>query len=291
MPAQYLPLSTRNEIADQVNKMEEAKNHPDAWKRIGDKQKFAQRIEGEKARLASLTPPDTTGEEKDKLKARLGQLQAAMVSGSSSVAAMPSEMDMEKCPAGAVGRHTEWESFWKTHTLDAGGNPIRVNPRNPSDPKAAIWEIKDLRRTLFKEREEHDPDVGSIEMFRPKNERGLGAPSLIDHEKLSYQAMPQRLSYEQYMALFPDYQPPAHAAFLYQGGAQPTSGSSKDAVPFSAVQPAAEQPGKYLTCQATTKKGSKCNRPSVSKNKPWCVAAGHKDQFVPPKPQADDEEV
>ena len=287
MPAEYLPLAARTEIQAQVDQLQAAKDSPIAYAKIADKDKFNKRLSGEKARLESLTPPDTTGEEKDKIRARISMLQAAMISGNGKVSAMNTQMDQEKAPAGAVGRLNDWDQYWKHHTLDPNGNPIPVDPRIPGSPKAGVWEIKDLMRTLNKEREEYDPEVGSIEMFRPKQERG--GPSLIDHDKLSYQAMPRRLTYEEYMALFPDYQPPPHAAFLYKGGPEPMTGKSEDAPPVPAT---AEGPGKYLTCQANTKKGRKCNRPSVNRNKPWCVAAGHKDQFIPPTgpPEAEDEE-
>ncbi len=265
----YLPHAARTELGRTAKDMEAAKSQPQAWEKVQNKEKFEKDLASEKARLEALTPPDITSDaQRDALVSRSKMLQEALVKGNSKIPAMPSEYDMWKTPAGAVGRHRAWEQGWTSHALAPDGTPVRVDPSQPDQPQAAIWEYKDIQRTLGKDSEEMDLEVASIEKIRPVHSKA----SLIDAPSVTY-AQNSAMSYAEYVKQFPDFVPEANIAFMYA----PMFGVLNGVVMRTAAHPlcvaGTVKPGPCLApepkapaepCKATTSRGSRCKRDATS---------------------------
>ena len=154
MPAKYASIKVRDNFSNRIADMDACKKMPVAWEKIQNKEKFEDDYTKTKTQLEAVTPPDTSGTERDNLKRRLTQLQEALVNGNSVVPPMPSHEQMWKSPAGSVGQHISWESYWKNHTLDANGKAIAIDKK--VGQRGAVWEMKDALRTFNKEREGED---------------------------------------------------------------------------------------------------------------------------------------
>ena len=167
MPARYASISTRENISKVVGEMEECQKNPMAYAKIQDKAAFTKRLDTSRQQLETITPPDTTGAEKDKIVKRLGLLKDAFVKGNGTAPRALSVAELWKCPAGAPGSAIQHEQYWKTHNLDPNGDPVRVDPRKGQ--LNGIGEMKDLCRMLGKDAERDDPDVANLDVFRPSD--------------------------------------------------------------------------------------------------------------------------
>ncbi|MBI3983848.1 hypothetical protein HY346_00960 [Candidatus Microgenomates bacterium] len=225
------------------------KANPISWQGVQDKPGVLKRLKEHKERLEAVTPPDLTGDQKKKSIERLGLLRHAMVKGGTGAMPMPSETQMWKTSAGAIGQLAAWENYWKDHTLDPNGKPVRINRRTQ---KAAIWEVKDLQRVIDKDMEQYDPDVASIEKFRPQQD----SPPLAEVPSRSYGLSPQ--ARENYDAVFPDHQPTDVEAKLAEAKSQLIT---------------------WERCQAITAKGVQCPGKTLRPDVPYCIVPEHKKQF------------
>ena len=194
MGQKFATIEVRQKLAKRVQDCKEAKADPYAYKQIQDKQHFNSELEKLETTLESVTPPDTSGTEKDALKSRLSMLREAMVNGSEVVVPpMPSYRQSWDNSSGTPGKILAWNTFWKHHTLDGKGNIVKSDRG-----KGAIWEAKDKLRTFNKEREDEDPDAASLEQWRPRDT----ADSFIDLPRKTF-SMP-KAGYDE---AFPDHEP------------------------------------------------------------------------------------
>jgi hypothetical protein len=133
----YLSHREVSELADDVKGIEETLGNPTA--KIEDRQAVIKQLLRVKGDLEGLQPPDTTPEQRTELAKEERELREAWTVG------MPSQAEMRKSPAGALGKHMAWE---------------KLN-------KARIRRWKNVMRVLHKG--DDDPDLSNIERFRGTN--------------------------------------------------------------------------------------------------------------------------
>ena len=250
MPARYATLNVRDGMSRSIAEMDAAEVNPIAWEKIQEKDKFKQRKKELKANLERITPPDIESANRKPLLTRFQQLKDALVKGNSNVSPMPSREQMWENHAGDTGQNTSWETYWKTHTLDDNGNPVKIDAK--AGGRGGVFELKDLMRSLGKEAEAEDPDVANLERIRPDK----GRISLAErHSPMSF-----GLSLEakaKFDDAFPDHEPTpvekkiATAKRVYDGP----------------------------TCEAKKKDGSLCGA-RVVKGKKHCFSPSHRKQFA-----------
>jgi hypothetical protein len=151
------------------------------------------RKKAEEERLKEITPKEVeTDEQKSFVVQQIARLEKAMVEGNpmSGVPPMPTRQQMDEAGAGDVGQELKWQEHWKRHTINEKGEMVRV----PNDQRGAVSSWKDLRLCLFKDQEEYDPEIASIEMMRP-DERLEGARRGVFSNPLSNK------SWQQYEAI------------------------------------------------------------------------------------------
>ena len=176
----YANIGVRKESADRIEKMEQTIANQTAAHKIPDILGFKKQLQAEKVRLEGITPPDTTGEQKDRILKRMDLLSKFFVEGKPGVVPpKPSEYQEWNVPTGSVGQKQAHSQFWKTHNVTDEGKIVRINP---SKEQPLSLELKDLDRTLRKEQEEYDPDVANLDQFTPKQ----GNASLIDMKRKAF---------------------------------------------------------------------------------------------------------
>ena len=104
--------------------------------------------------LATQAPPDTTGEDRDRMTRECKEIEGRLVP------LMPSAEEMRKNPPGVVGRHNKYDRASKDRTYFEEGDIFR-------------W--KDNQLALHKG--DNDPDIANFERMRPFHNMGsmLGA--------------------------------------------------------------------------------------------------------------------
>jgi hypothetical protein len=158
-----------------------------------DMHTLRKRRKDEQERLEAITPKDVeTDEQKEFVVGQIAQLEKAMVEGDpmSGVPPMPTRQQMDEAGAGDVGQELKWQEHWKRHTINRAGEMVRV----PNDERGAVSSWKDLRLCLFKDQEEYDPEVASIEMMRPDTRlegarRGVFSNPLSNKSWQQYEAI------------------------------------------------------------------------------------------------------
>lgn len=264
MPARYASLATRTNMERAVGELEECKKNPIAWNKIQDTAAFNKRLDTTKAQLATITPPDTTGAEKDKIVRRINQLREAYVHGNSVAPRVLSQAEMMKCPTGAPSQALQHEMYWKSHNLDADGKAIRVDPRQGQ--RSGLSEIKDLMRTLGKEAEADDPDVANLDLLRPADSN----IPLMDHRLPRTYGLSSQAK-ERFDETFPDREPlPVEKKIAESKAEKPKTGKYQR-------KPIPEE----VRCVDTKKNGDPCKarREPESKYCGFHVRA-HKDEVA-----------
>jgi hypothetical protein len=191
----FATVEVRQKLKSRLDDIAACKTNPVSWNAIQDKSEFLSNEEKLKSTLEKVTPPDLTGADQDKYRSRISMLTEALQKGKEGmVVPMPSHRQCWDNAPGTAGQILKWGNFWKSHTLDPEGH-IVASDRG----KGAIWETKDLLRTINKEAEGEDPDVASLEMIRPKNDMD----PLMDVKRRSYGFSTEVK--ERYDEVFPDH--------------------------------------------------------------------------------------
>jgi hypothetical protein len=260
MPSKYAPLAVRQQLENRLATMNECEKTKDAYDRIQDKHAFAEDKARTKKTLNEITPPDLSAEQRPKVASRLDMLRDALVNGNSTVPPMPTRSHMHDSPAGAVGQHLKWESYWKTHNLDASGKVVKVDPSKGE--RGAVWEMKDGLRTFNKDSEANDPDVANLETIRP-DPRNPAVP-LADVKHRSYGLSLEAKS--KYDEVFPDHEP-THVEAKLEPKPEPRRKRAARVI----------APGTPL-CQAKRPDGTQCTQPALD-GKSYCFSRHHAAQF------------
>lgn len=121
-------------LHDEQQRLEKAIHNP----HVQEKGEVSRALRRLSRQLEAQTPKPFTGTELDKAAHREAELREQILRG------MPSQEEMRKAPAGAVGKHMEWEK------------------RNK--PLLAEWKNLRLRLNVGTS----DPDVANFERYRPK---------------------------------------------------------------------------------------------------------------------------
>jgi hypothetical protein len=195
MAQRFATVEVRQKLKSRIADIEACKSNPTAWSSIQDKSGFLDNEERLKATLNHVTPPDLNGEEQDTYRNRLSMLTEALTKGKEGIVVpMPSHRQCWDNAPGTAGQILKWGNFWKHNTLDPEGHIVKAERG-----KGAIWEAKDLLRTINKAAEGEDPDVASLEMIRPKNDMD----PLSEVARRSYAFSPQFK--ENYDQVFPEH--------------------------------------------------------------------------------------
>ena len=133
----FLSHRERSELSGDAKDLEKTLADPAA--KIEDRQAVIKQLLRVKSDLDSLQPPETTPDQRTALAKEEVELREAWMVG------MPSQAEMRRCPAGAIGKHSSWEK------------------RN----KDRIRRWKNVMRVLHKG--DDDPDLSNIERFRGTN--------------------------------------------------------------------------------------------------------------------------
>jgi len=132
----YLNSRQEQEYTEEIKGLEATLNDPKArLENVGEVRKQLARVRKD---LEQQAPPEVTGIQKDRIAAEAKELLAKMMEG------MPSQEEMRKCPPGAIGKHRSWEM----------------------ENKPRIIRYRNIMRILNRGNE--DPDMASIEKFRPR---------------------------------------------------------------------------------------------------------------------------
>lgn len=127
-----------DDLKDEKGQLEQAISPSNPYRsKISKPQLMHQRLKAIDKQLDTYAPEPLQGHEKDKLAKLEQELRESFVQG------MPTEEEMRKNPAGMVARHMKWE---------------KINKKN-----IKTW--KNVVRQL--EPDSDDPDLASIERFRP----------------------------------------------------------------------------------------------------------------------------
>ena len=257
MATKYSPAEERKTSKRQIDNMKDVLQNPIAWNEIRDKESFKKQLHQEESRLKQITPPKLDPIERRTYAQRIEQLERVMRLGNAvkGIPAMPSQKEQWDTPAGAVGKHGTWETFWKSHSVDDDDNIIK-----PDNGYGAIFQWKDMRRAFFADREEEDPDIANTDVFRP-NDPEVGESKFIDYQSMTMSPL-ANLSYEEVDELFPER--------------EPTTGELK--VRAAELEKRREEMAQELRCQAKNKDGSQCKRDRLP-NKAHCEVKTHKNQF------------
>ncbi len=271
MPSKYAPLAVRQQLENRLATMNECEKTKESWDRIQDKHAFSEDKARTTKTLGEITPPDLATDQKPKVASRLDALRDALVNGSNEVPPMPSRSHMHNSPAGAVGQHLRWESYWKTHNLDATGKVVKVDSRKGE--RGAVWEMKDGLRTLNKEAEADDPDVANLETIRP-DPRAAAVP-LADIKHRSYGLSLE--AKEKFDEVFPDHEPtPVERKLMPPRGPGRPRKEGK-ARRTKTIDPNAPK------CQAHRMDGSVCSQPALP-GKQHCFSKYHAAQLAASQP-------
>ena len=193
MPTQLTGINSRQTLQDQITSVDKMLSNPVTAQAVKRKDKILEQYKRDKQRLEKITPREPENDvERKALVDRAQALEQAMVNGipERGIDSMPTRIEMWENPAGSVGKHTRWEKFWKQNTLAADNRTIVRAEKG----YGGVFQWKDYRRRIFKEREQDDPDVSNIEMFRPDV---VNKHTLRDYQKRTY-APGQFMSYEAY---------------------------------------------------------------------------------------------
>ena len=284
MPGRYVSINTREKLQRPVDEMTEIKQNAYVYSQIPKKDDFEKNYKTRKTVLDTVTPPDTTEGEKDKLKKRVGQLTEALVHGNERyVPPMPSEVQMQKAPVGAVDQHMRWESFWKRHTIDQKGDVVRVDKGG----RGAIYEWKDLRRILYKGNETEAPNCANIEMIRPAS---TWVPLADTKLPVSYGLSPVAKSH--YDEVFPDHEPTPVEKKLNESEVEKL-GKIVDALEKRATEKKKRKRdlSEYTgpRCKAVRRDGTPCSLPAVE-GKDYCFSKFHRIQLEAKAKQESEQE-
>lgn len=163
MATKYATLPVRQRLERRLHDMDECKANPVAWQQIQNKPEFHKQEKETRASLASITPPDTTGGERDRLSKRIALLQEGLVQGGGAAPPMPAADQMQAARPQDIDQHIGFEAFWKGHTITPDGKIVPT-----ARGKGALWELKDLRRTLRRDEEVDQPNIANLETMRPR---------------------------------------------------------------------------------------------------------------------------
>ena len=181
MPTKYGKPELIKDTSDRLKKMEAIKNDPYRFGVIQDKKVFYERERKLREKAKRITPPPVeSGREGDKLLKRQKQLVEFMIEPCAEIRkpAMTSYADHWKLRSGVVGQLRAWDERTKNYNLDANGKPVRVK-----DGYGAVFEWKDNQRMIYDTEEQiSDPDLASIETFRPQNSTG----TFMDYRRMTF---------------------------------------------------------------------------------------------------------
>ena len=125
----YLRPHQVSEMTDEKNRLERAINNP----HIQDKGEAVRALRRISKQLETQTPVPYSGDDADKAVKREAYLRDKILDG------MPSQEEMRKSPAGAVGKHMAWEKRVKPMMNEWKAIRLRLNA-GTSDPDVANFE-------------------------------------------------------------------------------------------------------------------------------------------------------
>jgi hypothetical protein len=179
----YEPFSKREALQQRVSDSERILSKSEQQGGIANLNPIRKRLQQDRERLVSATPPDVDGQIKDKVKLRLNTLESAIKHGRPREGhpPMPSRQQMEGNGVGDADQHYQWEQWVKNHNVNANGDPMRIDPRKGQQ---GMWdEWKDHRRTMYKDREEYARDLASVEVLRPDKSQ---KSEFMNYDRKSY---------------------------------------------------------------------------------------------------------
>lgn len=273
MPTKFAPLQERKQQETTIKHMKDVVANPVAWDKIQGKDNFLRQIQKEEKRLQTISPPKIDESRKDHVIGRIKQLQEVMIQGSEKygIPPMPSEKEMWENPAGSTGKEISWQKSWKNYGVDEKGEVYRAE-----DGYGAVFQWKDAMRAAFPEREEDDPDLASIESFRPRDHKGES--KLIDYRRWSMSPL-AGLSHSKVDELFPDREPSDQELKVRAGELELERQRLQKYVEELENQLKAEQTAQSESqCQAVTAKGEQCER-NTKQGLKHCGARSHAAQF------------
>jgi len=146
--------------------MNDIASDPYKFGSIENKTQFMKRKKDLEAQKVAISPPAITDEERASLVRRQETLEAFIKLESPDIKkpAMPSKIEMWESPAGAKGKHLQWDKAIKKYTINQKGDAVHA-----VEGYGAVSEWKDNQRKLYAEAEADDPDIANIEQLRPQN--------------------------------------------------------------------------------------------------------------------------
>jgi len=150
----YLRPHQREDLEREVQGIDKTLSNPHSMARIEDPGVLLQRKRKLASQLEYLTPPDTSGAQRDALTQEERELREWITEG------MPSDQEMRRCPPGAVGKHQRWEKFRAKAKVQFKDITGKIKEQT------ALARWKDIVLTLSKG--DVDKDVANFERYRPR---------------------------------------------------------------------------------------------------------------------------
>ena len=197
MPTKYGTLRQRQNLERKVKSMDTIEKDPYLHGGLPDKNQFRRRKEELTKQLQSISPPPTTGEDKDSLQKRQENIEAFLKLPCPSIKKpeMPTKSEMWDSTAQTRGKHSSWEWFAKNYTLDTKGEPVKAK-----GGYGALMEWKDNQRRLHGDEEEINIDIANTENLRSEKQN-MG---LVDSTRMTYGLSAK--AKENYDAVFSDHE-------------------------------------------------------------------------------------
>lgn len=166
------------DVKARLRSYESVKNDPYRYGTIEDKPEFNKGLEKTRRELESITPPELTGADRDRLVARQKVLTDFIREECPQInkPAMVSRSATWDKPTGSVDQHLRWDRAIQQYTLDPNGNPVKAK-----DGYSAFDEFKDNNRAL--NFGDEGIDTSNIERIRKENET---ARSFVDRESMQF---------------------------------------------------------------------------------------------------------
>lgn len=254
MAVKYGTLRQQKSLEHEVNAMKETRSDPNAFKAVVDKVQFERRLKELDHQRTTITPPAVESDtQRRQLEARQAQLAEFIINPCDRIhkPAMPSEHEQWGVPVGTVGKNRAWDHTVKKFTVDREGNVVPAQ-----GGYGAISEWKDNQHRLYREEEEWDTEIASVERLRTH-----ARPSTMAEFKRANYAPGSGVSEEQWNATV---------------GPRPSKKQQKD------VSVKIRKPWQGPTCQFVKASGEKCGAPSHD-GSGYCFSKHHrpKDETKP----------
>lgn len=179
-----------------------------ARQQIKDTDRLTGQVKRDAQRLRDMTPPsrdevERTAQERgvqniwSKAKKRRQQLiQVMQQGGGGHFPRMRTIQEMQSAPHGAAPKHLQWEKQIASTNVDANGKVFRVD--KTKGQQSMLDEFRDITQTIYKDREEWDSTMASVESFRPDKARN---DDMVNYAARSY-AIGSNISKEEWNEMF-----------------------------------------------------------------------------------------